>query len=288
MQKIDIHLHMTADPTRETPIPYSDHREMVDYLDKLEIRYGVLMSEGEATNADKKKLAELYPDKFRWMCLLDDHDDDDDNTVYERLKAYQEQGACGVGELTFNKNLNHPFLQSLFKAAEKLQMPVLFHMSPEEDYNYGIVDHPGLPLLEENLKRYPDLIIIGHSQPFWHEITKDISEDREERNSWGEGPVTPGGRVPELLEKYPNLRADMSANSGGCAIMRDPEFGLQFLERFQDQLMFGTDLVNTEMHFPLADWLEKQHAAKKLSDEAYRKVLYENAAKVFDFPEMKE
>ena len=31
--------------------------------------------------------------------------------------------------------------------------------------------------------------------------------------------------------------------------MRDEKFGLQFLEEFQDRLMFGTDMVNTDMVF---------------------------------------
>lgn len=31
--------------------------------------------------------------------------------------------------------------------------------------------------------------------------------------------------------------------------MRDESFGLWFLETFQDRLMFGTDMVNTDMVF---------------------------------------
>lgn len=30
-------------------------------------------------------------------------------------------------------------------------------MSPKEGFQYGVVDGPGLPLLEENLKRYKGL-----------------------------------------------------------------------------------------------------------------------------------
>ena len=64
---------------------------------------------------------------------------------------------------------------------------------------------------------------------------------------WGKGPVKEGGRLVCLMRNYKNLYADLSANSGGCAIMRDEKFGLQFLEEFQDRLMFGTDMVNTDM-----------------------------------------
>ena len=57
------------------------------------------------------------------------------------------------------------------------------------------------------------------------------------------GPVCPGGR---LLARYPNLRADLSAHSGGCAILRGPAFGLDFLHRFAGQLLFGTDMSRAD------------------------------------------
>lgn len=73
-------------------------------------------------------------------------------------------------------------------------------MSPKEGFQYGVVDGPGLPLLEENLKRYKGLKFIGHSQPFWHEISKDAPATPKERMKWGEGAVCPGGRLPYLFE----------------------------------------------------------------------------------------
>lgn len=36
--------------------------------------------------------------------------------------------------------------------------------------------------------------------------------------------------------------------------MRDEEFGLAFLEKYQDRLLFGTDMANCEMTFPLGNW----------------------------------
>ena len=154
-------------------------------------------------------------------------------------------------------------------------------MSPEENYNYGIVDRPGMPLLEDVLKEYPDLQVIGHSQPFWHEITGDADPSREKRNSWGSGPVKKGGRLPELLGKYPNLYGDLSANSGGSAVMRDEEFGLEFIEKFQDKLMFGSDMCNAEMEFPLGKWMDRKLEEGKISKEAYEKICHGNAEKLF-------
>jgi predicted TIM-barrel fold metal-dependent hydrolase len=112
-------------------------------------------------------------------------------------------------------------------------------------------------------------------------MSADAPTDREGRNSWGSGRVVPGGRVPELFEKYPNLWGDLSANSGGNAIMRDEEFGLAFLEKYADRLFFATDMVNTDMVFPLGGWLDEMVSAGKLSRSAYEKICFGNAQRVF-------
>lgn len=280
MKKIDIHLHLALE-SRElnSSIKISGSGEMKHHLNSLGISQGVVLSMGEKDggNDEARTICEKDPDTYFWMCNLDFSDEE---TIYERLKKYKEQGAIGLGELTINKPINHSFIQKIFESAEKLDMPVLFHMSPEEGYNYGIVDEPGMPLLEEALIKYSKLKIIGHSQPFWHEITGDANPSREERNSWGQGKVVPGGRTPYLLKKYPNLYGDLSANSGGQAIMRDEDFGISFLEEYQDKLLFGTDMVNTEMEFPLGKWLKQKLQEGKLSRQAYEKICWGNAKKV--------
>ncbi len=284
--KTDIHLHLTLNPLPEdSAMKVSTAEEMLPHMEKLGIGKGVLMSSGEndnpmtgfGYNSDCQGIAEKYPDTFFWMCNLDPKNEE---TVYERLEVCKEQGAVGIGEFMVNRKMNDPFIQAVFRAAEELEMPVLFHMSPEEGYQYGIVDDPGLPLLEENLRRYPKLKFIGHSQPFWHEITKDPGNSTEARMEWGKGAVIPGGRVPYLFEHYPNLYGDLSANSGGCAMMRDEEFGLAFLKKYNTRLMFATDMVNKDMVFPLGKWLDEQYAAGRLDQETYENICWKNAADI--------
>ena len=283
-KKIDIHLHLS-----ERPIPdglgmkISSGAEMLPHLDELGIGFGIIMSSGETqamfgSNASCRRIAEQYPDRYAWMCGLDETEPE---TVYERLKQYREEGAVGVGELAVNHRLDHPFLEAVFQAAEALGLPVLFHMSPEEGFQYGVVDEPGLPLLERALNKYPKLIFIGHSQPSWHEISGDAGKSREERYEWGKGPVTPGGRLGQLFEKYPNLYGDLSANSGGCAMMRDEAFGLAFLEAWKDRLMFGTDMVNVDMEFPLGGWLDQKVEEGALSFAACQAIVSGNAKRIF-------
>ena len=284
LKKIDLHLHLTPlQIPKLGKLDLASGENMIPHLEELGIEKGVLMSSAEkglpfGTNKANKSICDKFPGRYYWMCALTPKHPE---TVCERLARYKSQGAIGVGELTVNKRLDDPFLQALFAAAEKLGMPITMHMSPEVGYNYGVVDDPGLPLLEGVLQKYPDLKILGHSQTFWIEMSADAPKDKKGRNQWGSGPVVPGGRVPELFEKYPNLYGDLSANSAGCALMRDPEFGLAFLETYADRLFFATDMANTNMVFPLGAWLDEMAAAGKLSQETYEKVVRGNAERIF-------
>lgn len=284
MKKIDLHLHLTPFQIPKLgKLNLTSGKNMLPHLEELGIEKGVLMSGAEkgmpfGTNKANRAICEKFPDRYAWMCAVDPKGKE---PVYDRLARFKAQGAIGVGELTTNKRLDDPFLQELFAAAEKLELPVTIHMSPEVGCSYGVVDDPGLPLLEEVLKKYPRLKLLGHSQVFWIEMSGDAPREKEARNQWGEGPIVPGGRVPELFEKYPNLYGDLSANSAGCALMRDPEFGLAFLEKYADRLFFATDMVNRDMVFPLGAWLDEMAAAGKLSREAYEKIIRRNAERIF-------
>ena len=284
MKKIDLHLHLTPFQIPKLgKMHLSSGKNMLPHLEELGIEKGVLMSSGEGgmpfgTNKGNRKICEKFPDRYAWMCAVDPKGKE---SVYDRLARYKAQGAIGVGEVMTNRRLDDPFLLELFGAAEKLGLPVTIHMSPEVGYSYGVVDDPGLPLLEMVLQKFPNLKLLGHSQTFWIEMSADAPKDKEGRNSWGDGPIVPGGRVPELFARYPNLYGDLSANSGSRAVMRDPEFGLWFLETYADRLFFATDMVNKDMVFPLGPWLDEMVASGKLSRGAYEKIVRENARRIF-------
>ena len=277
--KIDTHLHLATNPLPRV----SSYLEMLPHLDELGIEKGIVLAAGErdkplGSNETARTIAAEQPHRYAWMCALDPVEPE---TVYDRLKLYKSQGAVGIGEVMINKPFDDPFLEILFQAAGELCLPVTFHMSPEEGFSYGIVDHPGLPLLEQALQRFPKTVFVGHSAAFWTEMSANAPVDKEARNAYPQGPVVPGGRVPELFEKYPNLYGDLSATSGGTAIMRDEVFGLSFLERYRDRLFFATDMVNTNMRFPLGPWMDEMAAQGKLSYEAYRNICRENAKRVY-------
>ena len=287
MKKFDTHVHCGIYPADAAEKPYYDAEGMLRHLDTIGVEKAVIMSSGEtprmpgadATNAACARMAADHPDRLAWMCNLDPVDPD---TVYDRLAKCKADGAVGIGELMINRWIDDPFLWAVFAAAEKLDLPVTFHMSPEPGYSYGICDKPGLPLLEKALQAFPNLKFVGHSQVFWLEISADCpKEGNKERSGYGEGPVIPG-RVEELMRRYPNLYGDLSAGSASRALMRDEAYGLRFLEMFGDRLFFATDTVNAKTLFPLSDWLDACAADGRLSEKTYEAVCKGNAKRVYN------
>src|SRR5204862_2311881 len=87
------------------------------------------------------------------------------------------------------------------------------------------------------LKAFPKTTFIGHADAFWANVSADYAED----TSYPTGRIKPGGVTDQFLSDYPNLFADMSANSCNNFLNRDPEFAVAFLVRHQNKLMFGSD-----------------------------------------------
>ena len=163
--------------------------------------------------------------------------------------------------------------------AAQIDFPVTIHISPRPNYNYGIVDDIGLPRLEKMLKKHPDVKILGHSQPFWAEMSADLTEDM--RNDYPKGKVTEG-RLPKLMREYGNLYCDLSAGSGANALMRDPEYAARFMEEFADRILYACDFCTiTNAHqFAFNDFLDQMVTDGMLSEENYRKIVRGNAERL--------
>ena len=93
--------------------------------------------------------------------------------------------------------------------------------------------------------------------------------------------VAAGGRAPELLHLYPNLWGDLSARSGYNAVSRDPVWGYEFIEEFQDRLLMGLDICRPSNDAcPLIGFLKDALETKKISRTAYDKVMGGNAERL--------
>lgn len=294
MRKIDIHVHTIAEKgvLRPRGDTFATPEELFEMYDQLGVEKAVLLPvvspEGQTdtnTNREIQAIVRQYPDRFYWFCNVDPRMGDNWQTTdfVQMLSYYKEQGAAGVGEITANLPMDDPRVEALFAACQALNLPAIIHIG-KLGGDYGLVDELGLPKLEKLLQKFPKLILLGHSQRFWSEISGDVTQETRGKNP--KGPVAPGGRVVELMRKYPNLCGDLSAGSGCNAMMRDPDFGYAFMEEFQDRLFYGTDICSpldiTHIRVKLGPFMEQGVAEGKLSPEACEKIGRGNALRLLE------
>lgn len=287
---IDIHGHTVIENT--IPYPGGGERftlpeDLIKRYDEIGIEKAVMLPITTVenvpvpqSNEEILRIAQLFPGRFIPFCNTDprscgNHWRADLEYV---LKYYRDKGCRGVGEVVANINMMDPRMQNLFKAAEAAGLPLTFHLAPCEGGFYGIVADAGLIQLEESLRRFPKLNFFGHSQTFWAEIAANPSYD--DRCGYPKGAVTEEGAVPKLMRQYPNLLGDLSAGSGFNAIARDKEYGIRFLNEFQDRLFFGTDICAPGTEVPLAPYLKQLKQEGSLSETVFRKIARENALRI--------
>jgi len=191
-----------------------------------------------------------------------------------------ERGCKGIGEVTANIPFDDPRTINLFRQAGAKGMLVTMESAGFAAGCYGLQDDPGAPRLERLLQAAPETLIIGHGPGFWAEISAGVRP--EEKNRYPGGPVVGGGATPRLLRQYGNLYADLSARSAFNAITRDPAFGVEFLDEFQDKLFFATDtcFADPAGRMPQMGYLKQLKEEGKLSATAYGKIMAGNAQRV--------
>lgn len=289
VKKIDIHSHAVPekDVTSRVGGNLVTPKELKWMYDQIGVEKGVLQPLIDAAPCgdtismrEARKLAEENPDVFiGWFCNIDPSaggsNPDADLSFF--LKQFISKGAKGIGEITCNLYFDDPLVLNLFRHCEMFNLPVLFHVG-QKGNDYGLVDDVSLPRLENVLNLFPNLIFIGHSPKFWSHISTDVSV--ESWNSYSKEKVRPGGRLVSLMEKYPNLHADLSAGSGANAMMRDPEFAYRFLDRFADRVYFGVDICDaSNINHPmmkLSGFLDEAMEQRKIKYDTYVKVCRTN------------
>lgn len=295
LKKIDIHVHTAG----RTILPtwkkshFATPEQLRQMYDSLNIEKGVIQTFGMPdcggpgggnTNEDIYELVCKHHDTFYWFCSIDPRwgKNNEKTDFVPYLEHYKTLGAKGVGEMKANLPFDDPRVLGLMRDCERCHMPFLFHMGTEQGA-YGLIDSFGLPKLEKALAMFPGLTFLAHSQRFWSHISGDITEP--ELSKYPTGKVAPGGRVVELMRKYPNLCGDLSAGSGANALMRDPEFAYGFMEEFQDRLYFGTDITGFNLDAPmlkLGSFLDEAMLSGNISYSVYEKISRGNALKLLE------
>jgi len=184
--------------------------------------------------------------------------------VLDTLKRYVDAGARGLGEHKCGGPIDSPGNLEIFRAAAELRMPVLFHMDAIRN-----TDRPGLPGLERVLQEAPGADFIGHAPGWWASISGDVAAP-EDLGGYPKTPVTPGGAIDRLMDKYPNIYGEFSAGSGANAIRRDLEFGRDFLLRRADRLLFGTDYLSPGQNVPQFELFDELDLPQDVRAKLYR------------------
>ena len=207
-----------------------------------------------------------------------------------------KSGALGIGEIKSHAAAASPEFRRMYELAADLNVPILIHFQEVPHTPTEGTFASGFKDFEAILKSYPKTHFIGHADAFWANISADYNNE----TAYPIGPIKRGGLTDKLLSDYPNLYADLSANSGNNALSRDPEFTLDFLKRHESKCIFGSDCGCTDgkgggvsqANNPAAARLAGKCVAREtlallrntLSPASFRRITWENAHAIYKLP----
>ena len=261
---IDVHSHTYV----TTP---EDVSKWVRTMDEVGVATTIILT--GATGAQFDRLVDLFlkahPGRFQLYCGLETRDTDapdySQRAVAELVRCYRK-GARGVGELSDkgsgytagarlprDKRLHpdDPRLDLFWKKCAELKLPVNIHMA----------DHPSAWRPADNHQErspsYQRYNQYGHDVPSYEEILsiRDRLVDSEPKTTFIACHFSNQGNdlatLSKVLDRFPNLYVDMSARS--YELGREPRTAAKFLEKYQDRILFGTDM-GTDKGMYLAWW----------------------------------
>ncbi len=309
---IDVHSHDHED---------TDVDKLVALMDELGVEKRIILAYATGPRFDSiVDKYSRYKDRFDIWCGFDytgyGKPGWQKHAVQELERCYKK-GARGVGELGdkglgefyssptpgWGMHIDDPRMKPLFEKCAELKMPVNVHVA-EDEWMYlpsdstndglmnaakwkvdmskeGILDHDQLvTTLENAVKNNPKTTFIAcHLANCCSDLSK----------------------LARLLDKYPNLYADVAARFGEFSPV--PRYTSAFMEKYQDRLLYGIDTdgnsltYEKEMYLVTFRILETadehfyQHNlftyhwpmhGLSLSDAALKKIYRDNAKKLFE------
>ena len=218
---LDTHLHLRSDPDA-----------CFTHIQGCGVTHAVLLT--RATDEEKAKAEmENRPGHFVRSVATDPAQP----AAPQLLRAALSGGAVSIGELKYHLALDSPEMRRVYDIAAESQVPVMMHIQNFPHFPGELPYNTGYPHFDKLLRAYPKTNFIGHGDLFWAHISSEVPADR----GYPAGPIKPGGLTDKWLSDFPNLYADMSANSGNNALSRDMDFSRDFVSRHCGKLIFGSD-----------------------------------------------
>src|SRR5690242_8538373 len=304
---IDMHSHDYVETK-------NDVDDLVKLMDKMNVRKTMILTyaTGKGFDSAVEKYSK-YPDRFELFCGFD-------YTGYgtpgwqkhavEELERCYKKGARGVGELgdkgegeLYSKptpgkglHIDDPQMKPLLEKCAELHIPISIHVA-EDEWMYETPDSTNDGLMNAATwhvdMNKPNKL--GHD-----ELQKSLE------NAVRENPKTIFiachlmnacsnlKQLGDLLDKYPNLYADIAARFGEFAPV--PRYAAAFFTKYQDRLVYGTDngpdehmylttfriLETADEHFYEQDTFNYHWAlyGLNLPKEVLEKLYYKNAEKI--------
>lgn len=218
---LDTHLHLRRDPDA-----------CFTHIQGCGVSNAVLLTRASEEDKAKDEM-QKRPGHFVRSVGTDPAEADAAEVIRKAIK----DGAVSVGELKYHLALDSPEMRRVYEVCAELQVPVMMHIQNFPHFSGELPYNTGYPQFDAVLRRYPKTNFIGHGDLFWAHISADVPTDR----GYPSGPIKPGGLTDKFLSDYPNVYADMSANSGNNALSRDPDFSRDFIVRHRSKLIFGSD-----------------------------------------------
>lgn len=218
---LDTHLHLRKDPDA-----------CFTHMQGCGVSNAVLLTRAPDEEQAKKEMAKR-PKAFVRSVSTDPAQPGADEII---RKAIQD-GAVSVGELKYHLALDSPQMRRIYEICAEMNVPVMMHIQTFPHFAGELPYNTGYTQFDKVLRAYPKTKFIGHGDLFWAHISADVPADR----GYPTGPIKPGGLTDKFLSDYPNLYADMSANSGNNALSRDQNFSRDFIVRHRAKLIFGSD-----------------------------------------------
>jgi predicted TIM-barrel fold metal-dependent hydrolase len=274
---LDTHLHLRSDPDA-----------CFTHIKGCGVTNAVLLTRAADEDKAKGEMAKR-PGVFARSVSVDPVQPDADELIRKAIR----NGAASVGELKYHLALDSPEMRRIYSVCADLQVPVMMHIQTFPHFAGELPYNTGYPEFYKVLRAYPKTNFIGHGDLFWAHISADVPADR----GYPSGPIKPTGLTDKFLSDYPNLYADMSANSGNNGLSRDTDFSRDFIVRHRSKLIFGSDCAcsdgkgggTSQGNNPEASRLASKCVARETLGllkgltwpEIFRQITWENGVRVF-------
>ena len=302
---IDMHSH----PYAKTP---AEIEEWVKNMDEVGVEKTVILTMATGTEFDEiHRKYSVHPDRFEMWCGFDFTGYDKPGfgpAAVKELERCHSAGARGVGEIhdkgqglrsgkskTVGMHPDDPRVDSLFEKCGELGMPISLHVA-DPIWMYQKMDKTNDGLMnawEWRLDNQPNIVgLSGMVDIFEKTLARHRNTTFIACHFMNLDYDL--GRLGEVLERNPNLYADISARYAETGPI--PRFASQFYAKHADRLVYGTDmgfdkamyrvtyriLESLDEHFYEIDQFSYHWSLNGfgLSDAILKRVYHDNAEKL--------